>query len=89
MRKFKLGEPSASKRVVMGKFPAGPVVGTPCFHCRGLGFNPWSGNYNPRSLAGCDKDGVGEDSNCEGDGDEGNMMVKTVIVTMLVMMVVK
>ena len=25
-------------------FPGGPVVGTPCFHCRGRGFKPWSGN---------------------------------------------
>ena len=25
-------------------FPGGPVVKTPCFHCRGHGFNPWSGN---------------------------------------------
>ena len=89
MRKFKLGEPSASKHVVMGKFPAGPVVGTPCIPCQGLGFNPWSGNYDPRSLAGCAKDGVGEDNSCEGDGDEGNMMVKTVIVRMLVTMLVK
>ena len=24
-------------------FPGGPVVKTPCFHCRGHGFNPWSG----------------------------------------------
>ena len=60
-----------------------------CAFTAKVGFNPWSGNYNPRSLAGCDKEGVGEDNNCEGDGDEGNMMVKTVIVTMLVMMVVK
>ena len=25
-------------------FPGGPVVKTPCFQCRGLGFDPWSGN---------------------------------------------
>ena len=24
--------------------PGGPVVKTPCFHCRGPGFDPWSGN---------------------------------------------
>ena len=24
--------------------PGGPVVKTPCFHCRGHGFDPWSGN---------------------------------------------
>ena len=27
-----------------GKFPSGPVVRTRCFHCRGPGFDPWSGN---------------------------------------------
>ena len=25
-------------------FPGGPVVKTPCFHFRGHGFDPWSGN---------------------------------------------
>ena len=25
-------------------FPGGPVVRTPRFHCRGQGFDPWSGN---------------------------------------------
>ena len=25
-------------------FPGGPVVKTPRFHCRGRGFDPWSGN---------------------------------------------
>ena len=25
-------------------FPGSPVVKTPCFHCRGCRFNPWSGN---------------------------------------------
>ena len=34
-----------------GEFPGGPVVRTPCFHCREHRFNPWSGNYNP---ANCD-----------------------------------
>ena len=24
--------------------PVGPVVKTPCFHYRGHGFDPWSGN---------------------------------------------
>ena len=24
-------------------FPGSPVVKTPCFHCRGLGFDPWPG----------------------------------------------
>ena len=27
-----------------GDFPGGPVVKTLCFHCRGCGFNPSSGN---------------------------------------------
>ena len=26
------------------EFPDGPVVKTPCFHCRGHGFDSWSGN---------------------------------------------
>ena len=25
-------------------FPGGPAVKTPCFQCRGYGFDPWSGN---------------------------------------------
>ena len=25
-------------------FSGGPVVKTPCFQCRGHGFNPWLGN---------------------------------------------
>ena len=29
-------------------FPGGPVVKTPCFHCRGHGSDPWSG---PRGTA--------------------------------------
>ena len=28
-------------------FPSSPVVKTPCFHCRGHGFDPWSGNSDP------------------------------------------
>ena len=28
----------------VGDFPGSPVVKTPCFHCRGHGFNPWSRN---------------------------------------------
>ena len=34
-------------------FPGGSVVKTPCFHCRGHGFNPWSGNF--RMLRGVAK----------------------------------
>ena len=26
------------------EFPGGPVARTPHFHCRGPGFDPWSGN---------------------------------------------
>ena len=28
-------------------FPSGPVVKTPCFQCKGHGFNPLSGNLDP------------------------------------------
>ena len=28
-------------------FPGGPVGKTPCSQCRGLGFDPWLGNYIP------------------------------------------
>ena len=36
-----------------GDFPGGPVVRTPCFHCRRHGFNPWWGHssHMPRSAA--------------------------------------
>ena len=30
----------------------GPVVRTPCFHCRRLGFDPWWGNLDPASHKG-------------------------------------
>ena len=30
--------------IMVRGFPASPVVKVPCFHCRGHGFNPWSGN---------------------------------------------
>ena len=33
-----------SKRGTLQDFPGTPVVKTPCFHCRGLGLHPWSGN---------------------------------------------
>ena len=32
-------------------FPDGPVVGILCFHCRGLGFHSWLGNWNLTSCA--------------------------------------
>lgn len=31
----------------LGEFLGSPGVGIPCFHCRGPGFNPCSGNWNP------------------------------------------
>ena len=34
------------------KYPdslGGPVVETPYFHCRGQKFDPWSGNWDPKS----------------------------------------
>ena len=34
-----------------GEFPAGTVVWTPCFHLRGLGFDPWLGSQDPASRA--------------------------------------
>ena len=38
------------KMIMTQDFPSGPVGKTPSFHCRGHGFNPWSGNYDPSSL---------------------------------------
>ena len=32
------------KRKKQEDFPGGPVLKTPCFHCRGRGFDPWSGS---------------------------------------------
>ena len=29
------------------ELPGSPVVKTPCFHCQGLRFNPWSGSQDP------------------------------------------
>ena len=34
---------TACSKLNSGDLPGGPVVKTPCFHCRGRGFNPWSG----------------------------------------------
>ena len=34
-------------KVLNREFPAGPVVGTPCFHCSRPEFNPCSGNWDP------------------------------------------
>ena len=33
------------------EFPGGLLVKTPCLHCRGWRFNPWSGNGDPACLA--------------------------------------
>ena len=33
------------------KFSDSPVIKTLHFHCRGWGFDPWSGNYDPTCLA--------------------------------------
>ena len=30
-------------------FSGGPVIKTPCFQCRGPGFDPWSGKYIPHA----------------------------------------
>lgn len=30
-----------------GDFPGGPVARNPHSQCRGLGFDPWPGNYKP------------------------------------------
>ena len=38
------GNNSQDNTKEMKDFPGGPVVKTLCFHCRGLGFNPWLGN---------------------------------------------
>ena len=36
----------------MPNFPGGPVVKILHFHCRGHGFNPWSGKFHmPRDVA--------------------------------------
>ena len=35
---------SSNKNHLLGDFPAGPVVKTPLFQCKGCGFDPWSGN---------------------------------------------
>ena len=35
------------------EFPGGPLVKTPCFHCRGCRFNPWSGNERGSCMPRC------------------------------------
>ena len=36
-------------------FPGGPVVKNPCFQCKGCGFDPWPGNYDPTCSMVCQK----------------------------------
>ena len=36
-------------RKVHWDFPGGPVVRSLHFHCRGFGFNTWSGHYMPHA----------------------------------------
>ena len=40
---------TADLRKQKREFPGGPVVRTPCFHCWGPGFNPWSGTKIPQA----------------------------------------
>lgn len=35
------------RKEIKGDFPGGPGVGTLPFHCRGSGFDSWSGNQDP------------------------------------------
>ena len=41
-----------SRVTVSWEFPGGPAVRTPSSHCRGPGFDPWLGNWDPASHAG-------------------------------------
>ena len=36
------------KKKKQGDFPGGPVAKIPWSQCRGLGFNPWSGEEAPK-----------------------------------------
>ena len=36
-------------KVIHRDFPGGPVVQTPSFQCKGLGFSPSSGNWIPHA----------------------------------------
>ena len=38
-----------------GDFSGDAVVKTPCFHCRGHRFNPWSGTKIPHAVQHCEK----------------------------------
>ena len=39
----------SQSQVILWEFPGGLVVGILGSHCRGPGFNPWSGNRDPAS----------------------------------------
>ena len=41
---FQNTQPHSDIKRCAREFPGSPVVRTPCFHCRGPGFDPWSGN---------------------------------------------
>ena len=40
----RIAKASRRKKNKVEDFPGSPVVKTPPFHCRGHGFDPWSGN---------------------------------------------
>ena len=52
-----LDGPNVTVRVFVrgrqSEFPGGPVLGTPCFHCRRHRFYPWLGNEDPASHVVC------------------------------------
>ena len=43
------------KEFLQGNLPGGPVVKTPHFHCRGLGFDPGWGTKIPQAAQGGQK----------------------------------
>ena len=43
------------KEFLHGNLPGGPVVKTPHFHCRGLGFDPGQGTKIPQAAQGGQK----------------------------------
>ena len=48
-----------------GDFPGGPPVRTLHFHCRGHGFDPWSGNSDPACLKKKKKKKQEADQQCQ------------------------
>ena len=51
------------------EFPSGSVVRTRGFHCRGPGFNPWSGNQDPASCVARPKEKKISSANCSWTGE--------------------